>query len=141
MTGTGHPPYQEAVELSSLKSPALGDEFAFDPDVEDLNDPDVESLSEPPLIGVRPQPSDMFGDEAENFGRATSPKLYAQASQFPTAVQFRVWRWENGVPVALGAIDAEATEEDFVRQFCDAVPRRADGQFTFPLRPIDILSK
>ena len=142
MTGKEHTPYQEAVELSSLKSPALeGDEFAFDPDIADLNDPDVESLDEPPLIGVRPQPSDMFGDEAENFGRATSPKLYAQASQFPTAVQFRVWRWENGVPVALGAIDAEATEEDFVRQFFDAMPRRGEGKFQFRLRPIDIRGK
>ncbi|MBT6143734.1 hypothetical protein HOH51_04470, partial [bacterium] len=104
--------YREAQELSSLKAPALqGDEFAFDPDVDELNNPDVEQLSEPPLIGMRPRPSDIFGDEAENFGRATSPKLYAQASQFPTAVQYRVWRWENGVPVALGAIDAEATEE------------------------------
>jgi hypothetical protein len=142
MPGKEHTPYQEAVELSSLKSPALeGGEFAFDPDVADLNDPDVESLLEPPLIGVRPQPSDMFGDEAENFGRATSPKLYAQASQFPTAVQFRVWRWENGVPVALGAIDAEATEEDFVRQFFDAMPRRGEGKFQYRLRPIDIRGK
>ncbi len=142
MPGKEQTPYQEAVELSSLKSPALGgDEFAFDPDVADLNDPDVESLLEPPLIGVRPQPSDMFGDEAENFGRATSPKLYAQASQFPTAVQFRVWRWENGVPVALGAIDAEATEEDFVRQFFDAMPRRGENKFQYRLRPIDIRGK
>lgn len=134
--------YREAQELSSLKAPALqGDEFAFDPDIDELNDPDVEQLSEPPLIGMRPRPSDIFGDEAENFGRATSPKLYAQASQFPTAVQYRVWRWENGVPVALGAIDAEATEEDFVRQFFDAMPKRGEGKFQYRLRPIDIRGK
>jgi len=134
--------YREAQELSSLKAPALqGDEFAFDPDVDELNNPDVEQLSEPPLIGMRPRPSDIFGDEAENFGRATSPKLYAQASQFPTAVQYRVWRWENGVPVALGAIDAEATEEDFVRQFFDAMPKRGEGKFQYRLRPIDIRGK
>ena len=134
--------YREAQELSSLKAPALqGSEFAFDPDIDELNDPDVEQLSEPPLIGMRPRPSDIFGDEAENFGRATSPKLYAQASQFPTAVQYRVWRWENGVPVALGAIDAEATEEDFVRQFFDAMPKRGEGKFQYRLRPIDIRGK
>jgi hypothetical protein len=134
--------YREAQELSSLKAPALhSDEFAFDPDIEELNNPDLEQLAEPPLIGTRPRPSDMFGEEAENFGRATSPKLYAQASQFPTAVQFRVWRWENGVPVALGAIDSEATEEDFVRQFFDAMPKRGEGKFQYRLRPIDIRGK
>ena len=67
--------YDEAVELSSIKSPALGVEMEYDPDIDDLNDPDVESLDEPPLLGVRPKPSDLFGEEAENFGRATSPKL------------------------------------------------------------------
>ncbi len=134
--------YREAQELSSLKAPALrGDEFAFDPDIDELNNPDVEQLSEPPLIGSRPRPSDLFGEEAENFGRATSPKLYAQASQFPTAVQYRVWRWENGVPVALGAIDSEATEEDFVRQFFEAMPKRGEGKFQYRLRPIDIRGK
>jgi hypothetical protein len=68
----------------------------------------------------------------------TSPKLYAQAAQFPTAVQFRVWRWENGVPVALGAIDSEATEEDFVRQFQSAMPDEGDGRMQYRLRPVDI---
>jgi hypothetical protein len=109
-----------------------------DPDLADLNNPDVESLADSPVLGVRPRASDMFGQEADTFGRATSPKLYAQAAQFPTATQFRVWRWENGVPVALGAIDAEATEEDFVRSFLDAMPKSGEGRFQFRLRPIDI---
>jgi len=133
--------YDEAVELSSIKSPALGMDIDYDPDVDELNNPDVEALGEPPLLGVRPKPSDMFGEEAETFGRATSPKLYAQAAQFPTAVQFRVWRWENGVPVALGAIGAESTEEDFVRQFYNAMPVKGEGRFQFRMRPIDIRGK
>lgn len=133
--------YDEAVELSSVKSPALIGDERYDPDLDELNDPDMESLGEPPLLGVRPKASDLFGEEAQTFGRATSPKLYAQAAQFPTAVQFRAWRWENGVPVALGAIDAEATEEDFVRQFFDAMPAKGDGKFQYRLRPIDIRGK
>jgi hypothetical protein len=145
---------EEAQILSSKKGSALpspimdddDDDFGEDedlldddPDVRDLNNPDVESLAEPPLLGVRPKNADLgFGQQAEGFGRATSPKLYASAAQFPTAVQFRVWRWENGIPVGLGAIDAEATEEDFVRAFFDAMPRSGQGNFQFRMRPIDI---
>ena len=109
-----------------------------DPDLAALNNPDVLNLAEPPLLGARPAPSEMFGLEADTFGRASSPKLYAAAAQFPTATQFRVWRWENGIPVGLGAIDCEATEDDFVRQFIDAMPKPGEGRFQFRLRPIDI---
>jgi hypothetical protein len=141
MPGREETPFDEAMELSSIRSPAIGldaDEVAFDPDVADLNDPDVENLHEPPIIGTRPRTSQIFGEDAENFGRATSPKLYAAASQFPTAAQFRVWRWENGVPVGLGAIDAEANEDEFVRKFFDAMPQPGEGRFQFRLRPIDV---
>lgn len=145
-------PLDEAQELSKKRGAALPSAIADDlfdppetnalgddPDVMDLNNPDIETLAEPPLIGVKPKASDLgFGESAESFGRATSPKLYASAAQFPTAVQFRVWRWENGIPVGLGAIDAEATEEDFVRAFYDAMPRPGQGNFQFRMRPIDI---
>lgn len=148
-------PIEEAELLSRKKGSALPaalvddddfedddeevDDLMDDPDIRDLNNPEVESLAEPPLLGVRPKNADLgFGQEAEVFGRATSPKLYASAAQFPTAVQFRVWRWENGIPVGLGAIDAEATEEDFVRAFYEAMPKSGQGNFQFRMRPIDI---
>jgi hypothetical protein len=67
-----------------------------------------------------------------------SPRLYSQAAQFPTCAQLRVWKWENGVPVGLGAIAAMATEEDLVRQFGSAMPKRGEGRGQFKLRPIDI---
>ncbi len=56
----------------------------------------------------------------------------------PTAVQYRVWKWENGIPVGLGVIDTEATEEDFVRTFASAMPRKGEGRAQFKMRPIDI---
>ncbi len=144
--------FEEALRMSAIQAPALQDEDddeeedggygdedeERDPDLADLNNPDIEALSEAPVLGNKPKNSDLFGQEAETFGRATSPKLYAQAAQFPSAVQFRVWRWENGIPVALGAIDAEATEEEFVAQFKDAMPKPGEGRFQFRLRPIDI---
>ena len=146
MSGREETPYEEAAELSAQQGSALAgmmgddEDYGFDdPDIDDLNNPDVESLAEPPLLGARPKPVDLgFGDEAQAFGRATSPKLYASAAQFPTACQFRVWKWENGVPVGLGAIDAEATEEDFVRAFMPAMPKAGQGNFQFRMRPIDI---
>jgi hypothetical protein len=106
-----------------------------------LNDPNVTQLGPAPRIGGLvggSRPTDLFGHDAYTMGRATSPKLYAQASQFPTCTQLRVWRWENGIPVGLGAIDAMATEEDFVREFFEAMPKPGQGRMQFKMRPIDI---
>lgn len=116
------PPYDESV----------------DPDLADLNNPDVETFGEAPLIGVRSPRSPLFGQNAETIGRPSSPKLYSSAANFPTAVQFRVWRWENGIPVAMGAISCDASEDDFVRQFYDAMPKEGDGRFQFRFRPVDV---
>lgn len=139
----------EADRLSRVKAPAMpnlghdDDEEHFDFGDDDaelsaLNDPEIEHLSEPPLISGRSKPSSLFGVDADTFGRPTSPKLYAQAAQFPEANQFRVWRWENGIPVGLGAIDAQSNEDDFVRDFFDAMPKPGEGRFQFRLRPVDI---
>lgn len=138
-------PKDEAELLSSIEGSALGgdydDDDEFDPDLADLNDPDVATLGEAPMIGGRPHSHEMFGADAVAAGRATSPKLWASASQFPTASQFRVWRMENGVPVGLGAIAVDATEEDFVRHFYDAMPQPGESRFQFILRPINARGK
>jgi len=118
---------------------------AFNPDDEEdaeedaFNDPSISHLDEPPLLGGRGQDTSLFGNRASMpVGRATSPRLYSQAAQFPTCSQLRVWKWENGVPVGLGAIDSMATEEDLVLQFFEAMPRRGEGRGQFKMRPIDI---
>ena len=106
-----------------------------------LNDPSVEQLGPSPRLGGTvggSRPSDLFGQDAYSLGRATSPRLYAQASQFPTCAQLRVWRWENGIPVGLGAIDAMASEEDFVREFFEAMQKPGQGRMQFKMRPIDV---
>jgi hypothetical protein len=116
------------------------DSEEFDPDLLEMNDPDVVSLGEPPLIGRRGagDPSNMFGENADpSMGRASSPLIFASASNFPTCRQLRVWRWENGNPVGIGTIDAQATEEDFVRMFFNAMPRIGEGRQQFRLRPLD----
>jgi len=113
----------------------------FEAEVSALNDPDVEHLGEPPRIGGGglSRHEDLFGQSAEYaMGRAMSPRLYSQAAQFPTCSQLRVWKWENGIPVGLGAIDAQATEEDLVRRFGSAMPKKGDGRAQFKMRPIDI---
>ena len=112
-------------------------------EVSDLNDPDIAHLGGSPVLGgtrnKERSSSEMFGEEAEHvIGRASSPRLYSQAAQFPTCSQLRVWKWENGVPVGLGAIDAEANEDEFVRRFYTAMPRRGESRAQFKLRPIDI---
>ena len=113
----------------------------FQAEVASLNDPDVQHLGEPPMLGGQgsQRHEDLFGQSAEYaMGRAMSPRLYAQAAQFPTCSQLRVWKWENGVPVGLGAIDAAATEEDLVRRFASAMPKKGEGRGQFKMRPIDI---
>jgi hypothetical protein len=132
-------PANDPMELSAM-APAIGDhlEIGDEDELDELDNPDVEELSDAPMIGSRSRPSDLFGESAETFGRATSPKLYAAAGRMPTATQYRVWKWENGVPVALGVIDVEASEEDFVRQFSSAMPRKGEGRGQYRLRPIDI---
>lgn len=112
-------------------------EDELDADLTEANDPDVRPLSEPPLLGTAPSPSDIFGSTASNVGTSSSPLLYSQISNFPTAVQFRVWRWENGLPVAIGAIDCNATEDDFIEEFFQSMPKPGDRRFQFRLRPID----
>lgn len=110
-----------------------------DPDLDAFNDPSIDHLGDPPMIGGRGGSTNLFGQTAQTpMGRATSPRLYAQASQFPTCTQLRCWKWENGIPVGLGVIDAMATEEDMVQQFFDAMPRKGDGKAQFKMRPIDI---
>jgi len=118
---------------------------AFNPEDEEdaeedaFNDPSISHLDEPPLLGGRGRDTSLFGNRAATpVGRATSPRLYAQAAQFPTCSQLRVWKWENGIPVGLGAIDSMATEEDLVLQFFEAMPRRGEGRGQFKMRPIDI---
>ena len=109
--------------------------------VADLNNPDVAHLGGGPSLGGRKTKdrTELYGETAEHaIGRASSPRLYAQAAQFPTCAQLRVWKWENGVPVGLGAIDAEANEDEFVRRFYSAMPRRGESRAQFKLRPIDI---
>jgi len=130
---------EEEEEMMVLDDPTL-DELAYeDPDLLDLNSPEIEQLGEPPMIGgIAGAPSDLFGNEATTMGRAISPRLYAQAAQFPTCAQLRVWRWENGIPVGLGAIDANASEEDLVRDFYEAMPKPGEGRVQFKMRPIDL---
>lgn len=123
--------------LLSMKE-GYGDDEFIDPELENLNNPDVTTLHDPPLIGGKGRKAEIFGEAADTLGRVTSPKLLTQASNMPTAAQFRIWRWENGVPSALGAIDAEASEDDFIRQFYQAMPEEGDGRFQFRFRPVDI---
>lgn len=99
----------------------------------------IEQLPPSPMLGGSPQHSNIHGSGAYTAGgRATSVRLFSQASAFPQVVQLRVWKVEMGVPVGLGVIDAAATEEDLVRQWYSAMPRPGEGRAVFKLRPIDV---
>jgi hypothetical protein len=131
----------ENPELNSLLNSREMQQFMADDDLEGLNDENVTHLPDAPLIGGRSTTSDMWGTSAEQMGRAMSPKLYSSAASHPTATQFKVWRWESGVPTLLGAIDIEASEDDFIKRFLPAMPEKGDGRFQFRMRPVDISGK
>ena len=136
LTGTRNSRSEELLSafLGNEEDPFAGGgdlEENFDAE-ESFNDPSVVQLDQEIQVGGG------GGYGGESLGRATSPLLYAQASQFPACHQLRVWRWENGVPVGLGAIDATATEEEFVEQFFKAMPRRGEKKSQFKIRPIDL---
>lgn len=68
----------------------------------------------------------------------TSPLLGPKwSSPLRVADCFRVWKWVNGIPVALGTIDVACTEEEFVATFVNAMPQRGEGKAQFRLRPVD----
>jgi hypothetical protein len=112
-----------------------------DPDAGDFNDPSIESLDPAPILHGSAAQAPSFGmpdDAVSLMGRATSPRLYAQAANYPNCQQLRVWKVENGVRVGLGVIDAQATEEDLVRACYPSMPKVGEGKSQFKLRPIDI---
>jgi len=135
---------EEAKRRSEIEAPALTggyeDEEEFDEDLAGLKDPDVTDLPDAPFIGGRSS-ADLYGEEAEGVGRAIQPQLIADAAQFPTATQFRVWKWENGVAVGLGAIGINASEDEFIRKFGKAMPKPGEGMGQYLLRPITLRGK
>lgn len=99
----------------------------------------VEHLPPPPEIGGMGSYSDIHGVSASTIGgRTVSPRLFTAAAGHPTVTQLRVWKIENGRPIGLGAIDAEASEDDLVRMFVSSMPKAGEGSSVFKLRPIDV---
>ncbi len=96
-------------------------------------------LPDPKRIGGKGYESSIHGSFAKHVGGySTSPRLFAQASTFPECSQLRAWKLENGIPVGLGVIGSNATEEDFVKQFPSAMPQVGEGKCHFKLRPLNI---
>ena len=99
----------------------------------------MEFLPDPPTLGGKGYDTDIYGSRAKHIGgTASSPRLFKQASSFPEVTQMRVWKMENGTPSALGVISAEASEEDLIRQFHNAMPSVGEGSGRFAFRPLSI---
>ena len=99
----------------------------------------TEVLPESRMIGGTGRQSSIHGSSAEFMGgRSSSPLLFSQASSFPECTQLRAWKMVNGIPTGLGVIDSNATEEDFVLQFRNAMPASGEQKAIFKIRPLDI---
>lgn len=82
--------------------------------------------------------SEIGGEQASTVqGRSSSPLLFVQAAGHETVSQLKVYKVEAGVPVTLGAIGADATEDDLVRTFRVSMPKPGEGRIKFVIRPID----
>ena len=98
----------------------------------------VDHLPPPPEIGGSSGYSEIHGTGATVVGgRSSSPRLFVQAAGHPTVNQLRVWKIENGSPEGLGTIDSNASEEDLIRRFRQAMPRPGEGRAVFKVRPLD----
>jgi hypothetical protein len=107
-----------------------------------LNDPRRESLRsyEPSPIGSGPAGGSggMYGDDlGQVIGRPASPRIWSNAQLHSVVTQLRVWKKINGVPVLVGVIDKDASEEEFIRTFFEVMPAPGEGQAVFAVRPID----
>ena len=99
---------------------------------------ETKQMTCPTVTTPYPPKTNDLTPQDETMRRSTSPRLYAQVAQFPTCSQLRIWRRENGIPVGLGVIDSQASEEDLIREFASAMPKPGEGKIQFKLRAIDI---
>lgn len=118
------------------------DEDQGDDMAQALNDPRRESLRsyEPAPIGSGPAGASggLYGDDSgQVIGRPSSPRIWSNAQLHQAVTQLRVWKKTNGVPVLVGVIDKDASEEEFIRTFFDVMPGPGEGQAVFVVRPID----
>ena len=98
----------------------------------------TEVLPPPPEISGVDGYSEIDGERASTVqGRSSSPRLFVESAGHPTVSQLKIFKVDNGVPVTLGAIDADATEDDLVRTFRASMPKLGDGRTKFVIRPID----
>ena len=106
-----------------------------DDTVRNLNNAQSIELNPPPVIGGMVSSS----QGTRGFvGRATSPKLLAQATHAPTYPQMNCYKYDEGVPVLMGVIESEAGQNDFIRKFFDDMPQPGEGRMKFAYRPVDI---
>ena len=64
--------------------------------------------------------------------------LIPEAEVSGVVAQLRVWKWENGIPCALGVVSPDCTERQFIKMFSNAMPRKGEGKAQFRLRPVDM---
>jgi hypothetical protein len=114
------------------------DGFDLNDDLSDLNDPDIENLPDPPEIGG---PAIGGRNGTHMPGRPVVPRMFAVFASNPSVATLAVYRYDEGRPVSLGTIPAEATEGDFIRRFFDSMPKRNDGTVRYEVRACDLHGK
>ena len=133
------PPAEVDPSLDEMDDDLFGQQDDEDEEIRGLNDPRTTHLPPAPMLGGGPtRRRDERGAEMVSYGRAIAPPMWSEASRHPTVTQFRVFRIDNGVPVSIGYIDANATEDDFIRTFKSSFDSPALNRHTFRLQPIDI---
>lgn len=138
------PPPQRRAPTPTQFSFNANDDDEWEDDEDDEIDEDgvrrsrVDHLPLPAEIDGEGGYTEIDGEEAQHLpGRSSSPRLFVGGAGHPTVTQLKVYRVENGLPVSMGAIESEATEEDLVRVFFNSMPKPGEGRTQFRFRPID----
>jgi hypothetical protein len=113
-----------------------GVSFDDDHDLDALNDPDVTTLGQPEMIGGVAK-GRIFDEVAERPGRPISPPMWIDSSSWPTATNFRVYEMVQGNPHSLGLVAITCSEEDFIEEMFEAMPKTGERAKSFVLRPVD----
>lgn len=112
----------------------------FNLDFEEQPNPPASHIHLPPPPEIRGSTgyAEVDGRRASIIpGRAVSPPLFTQTAGQATATQLMVFVNENGRMVSIGAIDANANQQEFIQRFFLNMPREGEGPKSFMFRPLD----
>jgi hypothetical protein len=140
------PPERGTNPLDTIERETPFEPVDDDPDdpahdlVDEAEDEGTTDLDEPEALGTQQaqytQQGGFMVPPDDIVGRPTSPPLWRAAHGHPSVDQLRMFKVIDGRPVAIGDIDAQASEFDFHKRFLSVMPKIHEEPARFRFRPL-----